>query len=282
MYEARDSQQGYEITTRIAERSDKMVANPDHRVGTGNPLTSEQGVNMTQHPVQHHVGAGDLSTSEQGDQHHVGVGDHHSTSEQGDNMIRTADQSDERRLTMDLQTHPAAELFPELTGLELEELKEDIRQHGQREPITLLDRCYHGVYELEQALHQVKISDSTAAEIAELPHKEQRLRLEALLGQKIKRGRRAPDFKHLDATTQKILDEHKITCDSDAMWELYRIGGTYVTEKQRLTLRHVVAKMVVNGQAYDVKEAKNMILLEWLASKLSDVGTDAGLTNGSN
>ena len=62
-----------------------------------------------------------------------------STAEQGDNMIRPADQPDERRLTVDLQTHPAAELFPEMTGLPLEELKEDISQHGQREPITLLD-----------------------------------------------------------------------------------------------------------------------------------------------
>jgi hypothetical protein len=135
MYEACDSGQGYETTNPIEERSDRMVSDA----------------------VPHHVGAGDPSTSEQ-----------------GDNMIRTADQPDERRLNMDLQTHPAAELFPELTGLELEELKEDIRQHGQREPITLLDRC---VPELVQALDQGKISDSTAAEIAELPHKEQRLQL---------------------------------------------------------------------------------------------------------
>jgi hypothetical protein len=66
------------------------------------------------------------------------------------------------------------------------------------------------------------------------------------------------------------------------MWELNRIGGYHITEKQRLTLRHSVAKMVRNEQAEDVKEAKNVILLEWADSKLSDVGTDAGSTNGGN
>jgi hypothetical protein len=274
MLEAIERQHSYELATPNSERNDEMAL----------------------HPVQDHVGAGDLSTSEQ-----------------GVNMIRTADQPDERRLTMDLQTHPAAELFPAMTGHPFEELKEDIGQHGLSEPITLLDgkildgrnryracrelgieprfayfpgadpiayvisknlkrrhldegqrasiaakletlthgqrkdyaqqaetqtcvsapvtraeaaellnvsqrsvcsaKAAHkqGVPELVQALDQGKVSVSTAAEIAKLPHEEQRLRLDALPEQQKRRKHRCLEFVQLDAATKKILQDHKIT-----------------------------------------------------------------------
>src|SRR5262249_43972368 len=141
----------------------------------------------------------------------------------------------------------------------------------------------NGVPELVQALDQGKVPVATAAKIAKLPREEQRVRLNARPEQKKTRKPRWWALYALDATTRTILEGHKITRLQKELRALGGIGGSHnVTPKQRLTLRHSVATMVKNGRAENVEEAKNLILREWADSKLTNVGTDAGLTNGSN